>query len=615
MWVKKTKLGQTISELLTIAPQLRISPLSFIVPLCCTIVAVFCDGAALALLSPLLQRVIEETASVANPSQNVNRVIGMILRILHLSWESSITSLVLAVLFLSIIAIPLRKLAAMRVEKTAKILNSKLQPVLIGRILSYGKLYFKLSDLSVVNEARAQATTFLTFGLRLLFRSIEALAFVLFYLCIMFSISWLLSIYFLFAACFMVIITRSFRRKVESLTVKEIHLSQMLRRQIATGFQGIEVVKGNALEVPISQKISKRAEEKNKIELEITELNFYSAIAQDILGVVIVFAAVALYIYSVPQISSAVASNAAVFLVLARRILQPISVISASFLEVARIAPGRESLRCIFAEEDKFIPYSGTISPPESMPDIVIKDLSFTYPNGHNALRDICIDLVAGSTTVIVGRSGAGKTTLMNLLLKSFELPANSIFLGNTDLREIDRVKWCRSVAYVPQNTTLFTGSLRENLSLSLSTEPSDAQLLTALEKVSLGYLPERIDGGLDGLLGDKATSLSRGEQQLISIARVILQNPKLVLIDEATASLDVATECKLMETLYEFCKTRTALLITHRLSTIRGADMILVIENSQLVERGNFKHLLNQGGVFSSLWKQHLASENLHFD
>lgn len=149
---------------------------------------------------------------------------------------------------------------------------------------------------------------------------------------------------------------------------------------------------------------------------------------------------------------------------------------------------------------------------------------------------------------------------------------------------------------------------------MSSAEELSEAQMQAALEKVLLGYLPEMLEGGFDGLLGERGNRLSRGEQQRISIARAMLQDPQLVLIDEATASLDVTTEAHLMEVLREFCRGRTAVFIAHRLATIRHADSIIVIEQGRIEEHGSFEQLRDAGGLFSHFWRLHSEHTDFRF-
>lgn len=604
---------KTVSDLLEIAPKVRIPALLFLLPLILTVLGVLCDGLALALLGPLFRQVLVDTSPTGNQAEDVvveSSFIYEIPRLLGLGSDATLVGLICAILFLSIIAIPLRKIGTMLTTLTMRNVDAELETALMKRILTFGKLYFQVSDLSVIHELRNRATQFVTGGIQLIHRCVEAGAFLVFYLGVMFTISWQLSLYFLFAGIVMSIGTAMAKSRVQARTAEGVELSKLLRRQVATCFQGIDIIKANALEQPVVEKVHQRAIEKRDHDQSLILLTTRIAVLQDLCGLLIVFFAVWLYVYIAPAFGAHTAANAAVFLILARRLLDPIAQLHRTFLDGAKIAPGLAALQIILDLDDKHIPFSGSLPVPEGAPEIEVVDLTFAYPSQAIALRDISFRITAGSTVAVVGRSGAGKSTLMKLLLKSFEAPPGSIFISGVDIRDMDREAWCHNLAYVPQNAALFTGTLRENLTVCLNRVAEDSELQEILAQVGLAHVLERLDGGLDGTIGEEGNRLSRGEQQRLSVARMMLQDPKVVLVDEATSSLDVYTERMLTKTLKEFCRNRTTMIIAHRLATIRHADTILVLDKGLLVEHGTFDELVAAKGLFATLWNMNLDAE-----
>lgn len=240
---------------------------------------------------------------------------------------------------------------------------------------------------------------------------------------------------------------------------------------------------------------------------------------------------------------------------------------------------------------------------------IRFRDLTFSYPNGTPALRGVDFALEKGKTTAIVGRTGSGKTTLAYLLLRFYDVPPESIFVDDVDIREFRIASLRERIAYVSQDAFLFDDTLRNNITYGLP-EVTDDELAEVLRKACLDELCARHPEGLDVRIGDRGVKLSGGEKQRIALARAMLRKADLLVLDEATSALDVQTERKVQRAIDETLRDRTALVIAHRLSTIQEADWIVLLEEGRVVEQGRLDELIARDGPFSVYWKTQFGSE-----
>jgi ABC-type multidrug transport system fused ATPase/permease subunit len=244
---------------------------------------------------------------------------------------------------------------------------------------------------------------------------------------------------------------------------------------------------------------------------------------------------------------------------------------------------------------------AAALAPVQIAGDVKLTNVGFAYDEERPVLRNITLHAAVGQTVALVGHTGAGKSTLVNLLTRFYEFDAGEIVIDGRALRDIPRAELRGAIGLVTQESFLFNGSVRDNLRLGRP-GATDAEMLEAAQAANARDFIERLPDGLSTVVGERGVKLSVGEKQRVSIARALLKDPPILILDEATASVDTQTERAIQTALDRLMRGRTSFVIAHRLSTVRRADQILVMDHGRIVERGRHEELLATGGLYAQL-------------
>jgi ATP-binding cassette subfamily B protein len=249
--------------------------------------------------------------------------------------------------------------------------------------------------------------------------------------------------------------------------------------------------------------------------------------------------------------------------------------------------------------------HSGKISLPSSSirGKIMLNNVTFAYPNRQPVIKNLSLTIPPGKTIAIVGSTGSGKSTLVKLLLRLYEIKEGQITLDNIDIQEIILSDLRRGIGLVSQDVFLFHGTVRENIAYG-SPNASFEEIMTAAKLAEAQDFIRQLPQGYETLVGERGQKLSGGQRQRLAIARAILKNPPILILDEATSAVDNETEAAIVRSLEKITLNRTTIAIAHRLSTIRHADRIYVMESGQIVEQGTHEFLLEKQGIYANLWR-----------
>lgn len=304
-----------------------------------------------------------------------------------------------------------------------------------------------------------------------------------------------------------------------------------------------------------------------------------------------------------------------VFMTYALNMLEPIQNIVGSISRLIAIQVNIERLTTLLETESDVADsqeviekYGDTFHPKKEnweqlYGDVEFKDVSFKYPDGNEmVLEHFNLVVPQGTNVAIVGETGAGKSTLVNLVCRFFEPTEGQVLIDGKDARERSQLWLHSNIGYVLQTPHLFSGSIRDNLKYG-NPGATDEDIWKALKLVNAEFVIAKMDKGLDSQVGEGGDLLSTGEKQLISFARAILSDPRILVLDEATASIDTLTEKAIQDAIFTVIKGRTSFVIAHRLSTIVDADVILVVKDGKIIERGKHGELMKQHGYYYDLY------------
>lgn len=291
------------------------------------------------------------------------------------------------------------------------------------------------------------------------------------------------------------------------------------------------------------------------------------------------------------------------FLTYASLFRQPINQLASLFASVNEGLAGAERVFEIIDTKRDITEKKGSITLDNIKGDVVLENVTFGYTDDKMVLKNINIEAKKGSMIAIVGKTGAGKTTIANLLPRFYDINKGVIKIDGIDIKDVTLKSLRQKIDIVLQDTYLFKGTIKDNICYS-KMNASDEEIVTASKKARAHYFITRLPNGYDSLVEEEGSNLSQGQRQLISIARAILADPDILIMDEATSNIDTKTELEISKGMKELLKGRTSFVIAHRLSTIKDAEKIIVIDEGKIVEQGNHHELLSKKGYYYDLYK-----------
>jgi ABC-type multidrug transport system fused ATPase/permease subunit len=290
------------------------------------------------------------------------------------------------------------------------------------------------------------------------------------------------------------------------------------------------------------------------------------------------------------------------FMLYVNNFFDPVQQLSQLYNTFLSATAALDKIMGILDEQPQVIDRPGSRELPHIAGHVRFDNVRFTYGRGDEVLHGIDLDVLAGTTVALVGHTGAGKSTIAKLLARFYEPTHGRITIDDLDLNDVTQASLRRQLGVVPQEGFLFAGTVAENIAFGKPDAAPD-EIVRAAQTVGAHEFILRLEDGYETQLGERGSRLSLGQRQLVAFARALLANPRVLILDEATSSVDIGTERRIEEALRILLADRTAFIIAHRLSTIRGADLIVVLEHGRVVEQGSHDELLAQRGLYTSLY------------
>jgi len=574
-------------------------------PMGLILVASAFEGASFSLLIPLTDAVVENSFDFLEES----RAFGWILRLVPEGLDPSTRDAYLVLCIAALII--LGRVGKQGFQYASRLVVSarneryrvKVGKETFGRVLAFGRQYFDGQAIGRIDAEIGWSSSVL--GLLIaaqeLFRFVVSL---LVKAALMMAISIPLSIAFIVALPLVQRLVAAVDRTVRRISEEGVEVDRQIRAQILDLLGAIPLVKAYSREETAARMYEKALRRGESVAVRRERAVGIRYPIEEITILVAMLLVQGVFIYAAGDFRPADLAVFGAFLIVLQQALRDYKEISQFRVRVSEELPRLEAVAGLFSDEGKFMVRSGEKTFGGLEHEIEVSKLHFRYSQETEALQDLNATIPAGKVTAIVGSSGAGKTTFVDLLARFYDCEPGTILLDGTDIREYSLPSLHSRMAIVSQEVWLLNQSLRDNLTFGLERTVPDEELVRAVSDVEMRDLVTDLPGGLDTEVGDRGVRLSGGQRQRIALARALLRDPDIVILDEATSALDSVIEQGVAAGIKRRLTGHTLIVIAHRLSTIRDADHILVFEGGRIVESGTWGELIERSGAFHALYR-----------
>ncbi len=590
-------------QILRLLKRIHIKPAYLLIPVTLSMLTATFEGISIGLLIPLVQG----TLSMDFGFMKTMRGIGTLLTYLP-EWVTSSNGTLLGLLLsLFVIAIITKNItrygSVVSMSHFAFRAAHYLRRMIFARYLSFGKLYF---DRTSVGHHTTTLSTFAELSLRPLLsidKHMNALFSIITYLAVMCAISWKLTI---FALPLFIVLHWSVRMiivQIRAISQRVASAASRLGSKSIEILSTLPLVSSYNMEDAEGRHYGRMSDDMAKAMSRTVVWQELIRPIQELETMVAILCLLAAMFYLATHGEGIPASSFIVYFYLVVNASSKFGILTTFRSTMAGASGPIEEVVKVFDESDKEYVRGGSEVFPGLKNQIAFKSLSFRYTDDRAVLDTLSFTINRGEMTAIVGPTGAGKTTIINLLLRYYDCPPKSLCMDDRDIRDFSTQSLRSHMALVSQETLLLHESLRYNIVYGL--ENVDEKLLQeAVRRARLESFIQSLPEGLETLIGDRGVKLSGGEKQRVSIARALLKGADILILDEATSSLDSKTEQLIQEAIDDVSQGKTAIVIAHRLSTIKNADKIVFLENGRCIEQGGLQELLEKKGRFAEHWE-----------
>ncbi len=512
---------------------------------------------------------------------------------------------VLAVLFAasSLFSYLQSRLAAKLSQGTVKVMRAdlfrKIEKLSIGYTDNHphGDLMSRMTnDIENVSNTISQSVTSL----------ISSVITIIGALCIMLYYSWEMTLISMITIPLTLLATSFLTKRVRRYFLAQQRLLGELNAEVEESVMGYRTILAFSREEKTKEQFSKTSAELKKTGIKAEIFGGIMGPLMNIIGnigyLLIVIAGVVFAINGRFSVTTVF-----LFIQFSKQFTRPLSEIANQYTSILNAVTGAERVFEIMDEPSEIDAGTTTLTPDMVTGRLSFRHINFSYVPGEPVLKDFCLEVNPGQKIAIVGKTGSGKTTIINLLTRFYETDSGEILIDGINIKDVTKDSLRKNIAIVLQDTVLFTDTIGANIRYG-RLDATDEEVRRAATTANADTFIERMPEGYDTELAESGGNISNGQRQLLSIARAVLADPKILILDEATSSVDTRTEMHIQEAMLHLMHGRTTLIIAHRLSTIRDADCIIVLDDGKICESGNHEALLAKKGVYYKLYMSQFA-------
>ena len=605
--IKRVQIWENWINLRRFLAHLQVNPVHLLIPALLAMIASLFEAATIGLLIPTIKGIIQADYNFVRDIPIFEKVIDLFPHTLEKRNSPIFILLVISIFCASTFKNTFQYFSYLCTVLQVRRFANNLRKGIYEKYLSFNKLFFDRHNMGHLHQLLVGHTSQIATQMSRIQNTFYSIFTLFVYLFLMILISWKLTLFILLSFPILHLSLQWLIRKISKTSEYFSDTYLKLGSKISNALSCIPLIKAYTHEAKEKDLFEQSSDRIESLEVSIDKKLLLIGPVQEMILLCMVLLLVGMMALLFVREGHREIAGYMVFVVILRRSMISLGVYNEIQGALATIRGPIKEVMKVFDQNEEYVLIDGQKEFLGLKRGIEFQSVCFSYQKGHQILNDVSLLIQKGKMTAIVGATGAGKTTLINLIIRFYDISSGRILFDETEIHDFSLASLRSKIAWVGQEMFLFNASLRTNLIYGLSDDLPEESIVDALRKARLYDFVSNLPQGLEAVIGDRGVKLSTGEKQRVAIARAFLKNSEILILDEATSSLDSKTEELIQDALKEVVQNRTSIVIAHRLSTVRHADKIVVIEHGRIVEEGNLNELLNRKGKFYHYWeKQH---------